>query len=106
MVGRMTKTFPTSIRRMIGVVAVLAAVLPVSVSAQAQQRSAPGTPPDAVAEQKASLEQQLAEQQARNDELRQRIAKLEEVLATDVCTNPEAAAVLQQGAGAGAPTPR
>lgn len=105
-VGRMTRTFPIPIRRTIGAVAVLAAVLTVSVTAQAQQRSAPGTPPDAVAEQKASLEQQLAEQQARNEALRQRIAKLEEVLATDVCTNPEAAAVLQQGVGAGAPTSR
>jgi len=45
-------------------------------------------------DEKKSLEQQLQEQQARNEALRQRIAELEKILATDVCTNPEAAAAL------------
>lgn len=45
---------------------------------------------------RASLEQQLAAQQARNEELRKRIADLERILATDVCTNPEAAAFVQE----------
>ncbi len=37
------------------------------------------------------LEQQLSEQQARNESLRQRIEKLEAILKTDVCADPQAA---------------
>ncbi|MBL8667292.1 MAG: hypothetical protein JNM48_07515 [Rhodospirillales bacterium] len=41
------------------------------------------------------LQKQLDAQNARNEELRQRIAKLEAVLKTDVCNNPEAEALLK-----------
>lgn len=51
-------------------------------------------------EEKKTLEQQLQEQQARNDALRQRIAELEKILATDVCNNPEAAALVERGGSA------
>jgi hypothetical protein len=37
--------------------------------------------------------------------LRQRIAELEKILATDVCNNPEAAALVERGAAAPAPVP-
>lgn len=40
------------------------------------------------------LEQQLKEQESLNAALKDRIAKLEAVLKTDVCTNPEAEALL------------
>ena len=40
------------------------------------------------------LEQQLKEQQARNEDLKQRIEKLEAVLRTDVCADPQAAELL------------
>lgn len=42
----------------------------------------------------AQLEQQLKEQESLNAALKDRIAKLEAVLKTDVCTNPEAEALL------------
>lgn len=41
-----------------------------------------------------ALEQQLKEQESLNAALKERIAKLEAVLKTDVCTNPEAEALL------------
>lgn len=41
-------------------------------------------------DQAASLEEQLAAQQAKNEALQRRIASLEAVLKTDVCQNPEA----------------
>ena len=37
------------------------------------------------------VEQQLKEQEARNELLKQRIEKLEAILTTDVCADPEAA---------------
>ena len=40
------------------------------------------------------LEQQLKEQQARNEGLKQRIEKLESILKTDVCADPQAAELL------------
>lgn len=40
------------------------------------------------------LEQQLKQQESLNAALKDRIAKLEAVLKTDVCTNPEAEALL------------
>jgi len=49
-------------------------------------------------EEAASLQEQLAAQQARNEELRRRIAALEEVLQTDVCKNPEAVKLLREPA--------
>lgn len=49
-------------------------------------------------EDKQPLEQQLLDQQAKNEALRQRVAELEKILATDVCNNPEAAAVVERGA--------
>lgn len=63
-----------------------------------------GSASDPVAAEKASLEQQLAEQQARNEALRQRITKLEQVLSTDVCNNPEAAAILKESVAPAQPT--
>lgn len=54
-------------------------------------------------EEKKPLEQQLQEQQAKNEALRQRIAELEKILATDVCNNPEAAALAERGAATPAP---
>lgn len=52
-------------------------------------------PAAAPAPTREALQQQLDAQNARNDQLRQRIAKLEEVLKTDVCNNPEAEALLK-----------
>jgi cell division protein FtsB len=52
--------------------------------------------PVAAQESREQLEQQLKEQQAKNEALKERIAKLEAVLKTDVCTNPEAEAILNQ----------
>ena len=40
------------------------------------------------------VEQQLKEQEARNELLKQRIEKLEAILKTDICANPEAAELL------------
>ncbi len=37
------------------------------------------------------LEQQLKEQQARNESLKQRIEKIEAILKTDICADPQAA---------------
>ena len=48
-----------------------------------------------MSDESASLEEKLAEQQAKNQDLRRRIAALEEVLKTDVCRNPEAAKALR-----------
>lgn len=57
------------------------------------QTAAP--PAAAPAPMREALQQQLDVQNTRNDQLRQRIAKLEEVLKTDVCNNPEAEALLK-----------
>lgn len=69
--------------------AVLFASLPPGMA----QTAAP--PAAAPAPTREALQQQLDAQNARNDQLRQRIAKLEEVLKTDVCSNPEAEALLK-----------
>lgn len=50
--------------------------------------------PAVAQETKAQLEQQIQQQQALNDALKQRMAKLEELLKTDVCANPAAAEAL------------
>ena len=52
-------------------------------------------PPAPAAPTREALQQQLDAQNAKNEQLRQRIAKLEEVLKTDVCNNPEAEALLK-----------
>ncbi len=73
-------------------------VLPAAASAQTSQpQTAPGPPaqPPAAAPTREALQQQLDAQNAKNEALRQRIAKLEEMLKTDVCTNPEAEALLK-----------
>ena len=49
------------------------------------------------------LEQQLKEQQARNEDLKQRIEKLEAMLKTDVCADPRAAELLLKEAQAPQP---
>jgi predicted transposase YdaD len=41
--------------------------------------------------EREALEQQLKEQEARNEGLRQRIEKLEVILQSDVCADPQAA---------------
>lgn len=46
------------------------------------------------AQEAKTVQQQLEEQKAKNEALRARIAKLEEVLKSDVCANPEAAKLL------------
>lgn len=51
------------------------------------------------AEDAKTVQQQLEEQKAKNEALRARIAKLEAVLKSDVCANPEAATLLgEEGA--------
>jgi predicted transposase YdaD len=54
---------------------------------------AAGLPARAQSEREV-LEQQLKEQQARNEDLKQRIEKLEAILNTDVCADPQAAELL------------
>lgn len=56
-------------------------------------------------QEKKPLEQQLQEQQAKNEALRQRITELEKILATDVCNNPDAAALVERDAPPTAPAP-
>lgn len=63
-----------------------------TLSGMAQTAVPPAAAP---APTREALQQQLDAQNARNDQLRQRIAKLEEVLKTDVCNNPEAEALLK-----------
>jgi hypothetical protein len=66
-------------------------------SAQTGQAAPPAPPPpaSAAAPSREALQQQLDAQNAKNEALRQRIAKLEEILKTDVCNNPEAEALLK-----------
>ena len=52
-----------------------------------------------------ALQQQLAEQEARNEAARRRIGEAEAMLASDVCTRTDAAAALLPAA-AEAPPPR
>ena len=89
------------LRARLGIVAMLAGalLLPAAASAQTAQTAQPApTPPaptTAVAPTREALQQQLDAQNAKNDALRARIAKLEEMLKTDVCNNPEAEALLK-----------
>ncbi len=53
-----------------------------------------------------SLEQDLQAQLARNEALREHIAKLEAALEKGVCDNPEAAALLQKGPDLKTPPPQ
>ena len=55
-------------------------------------------PAPLTAEEAKTVQQQLEEQKATNEALRARIAKLEEVLKSDVCANPEAAKLLGEDA--------
>ncbi len=48
------------------------------------------------AQEAPSVQEQLVEQKAKNDVLRARIAKLEEVLKSEVCTNPEAEKLIDE----------
>ena len=66
-----------------GLAAVVVMTLGVGLSAPAMAQSA-----------REVLEQQLQEQQARNEDLKQRIEKLEAILNTDVCADPQAAELL------------
>ncbi len=53
-----------------------------------------------------TLEQDLEAQLARNEALREHIAKLEAAVEKGVCDNPEAAALLQKGPDLKAPPPQ
>ena len=75
--------------------AVLFASLPPGMAQTAAPPATAPAPAAAPAPTREALQQQLDAQNARNDQLRQRIAKLEEVLKTDVCSNPEAEALLK-----------
>ena len=89
------------LRARLGIVAMLAGALlrPAAASAQTAQMAQPApTPPaptTAVAPTREALQQQLDAQNAKNDALRARIAKLEEILKTDVCNNHDAEALLK-----------
>jgi cell division protein FtsB len=76
-----------------------ASMLPAAASAQTAQPAQPApttpAPTTAAAPTREALQQQLDAQNAKNEALRQRIAKLEDMLKTDVCNNPEAEALLK-----------
>lgn len=44
-----------------------------------------------------SLQEQIEKQKTENEALKAKIAKIEQVLKTDVCSNPEAARLLEKG---------
>jgi hypothetical protein len=46
------------------------------------------------------LQAQIEKQKAENEALKAKIARIEQVLKTDVCSNPEAAKLLESGAAA------
>lgn len=48
------------------------------------------------AEEAPGIEKQIEQQKAENEALRAKIAKFEQVLKTDVCSNPEAAKLLEE----------
>jgi BMFP domain-containing protein YqiC len=52
------------------------------------------------------VEQQLREQIARNEQLQERIEKLEAILKTDICADPQAAQQLLQETQPQQPSPR
>jgi hypothetical protein len=80
-----------------GGIAVVGAAAAQTVPPDGRQASPPAAAAEAgrAAPTREELQSQLNAQNARNEALRQRIARLEAVLKTDVCTNPEAAALLQ-----------
>ncbi|UZR28946.1 hypothetical protein [Methylococcus mesophilus] len=47
-----------------------------------------------------SLQEQIEKQKAENEALKAKIARIEQVLKTDVCSNPEAAKLLESGEAA------
>ncbi|MDF9392544.1 MULTISPECIES: hypothetical protein [Methylococcus] len=55
------------------------------------------------AEDAPSLQEQIERQRAENETLKAKIARIEQVLKTDVCSNPEAAKLLESGEVAGLP---
>lgn len=59
----------------------------------------------ATAEEAVALQQQIETQKAVNEALRAKIAKFEQVLKTDVCSNPEAAKLLEEEKSAPPPGP-
>jgi hypothetical protein len=69
----------------LGLAAGLAAIVVVTLAAEL---------PAMAQSEREVLEQQLKEQQARNEGLKQRIEKLEAILKTDVCADPQAAEAL------------
>lgn len=88
------------IHRSGGTSLVLAMLTAAGFALPALAQSAPAVPPAPAASpgpapSREALQQQLEAQNAKNEQLRQRIAKLEEVLKTDVCNNPEAEALLK-----------
>lgn len=48
------------------------------------------------AEEAPDIQKQIEQQKAENEALRAKIAKFEQVLKTDVCSNPEAAKLLEE----------
>ncbi|MGI2323997.1 MULTISPECIES: hypothetical protein [unclassified Methylococcus] len=50
-----------------------------------------------------SLQEQIEKQKAENEALKAKIARIEQVLKTDVCSNPEAARLLESGEVPGLP---
>ncbi|QXP83113.1 hypothetical protein ABZN20_00155 [Methylococcus sp. ANG] len=55
------------------------------------------------AEDAPSLQERIERQRAENEALKAKIARIEQVLKTDVCSNPEAAKLLEPDEAAGAP---
>lgn len=59
----------------------------------------------AYAEDAEEIQKKIQAQRAENEQLKAKIAKLEQVLKTDVCANPEAAKLLEADEGATTPSP-
>ncbi|MEW6039201.1 MAG: hypothetical protein AB1648_13265 [Pseudomonadota bacterium] len=55
------------------------------------------------AEGAPSLQEQIEKQRSENEALKAKIARIEQVLKTDVCSNPEAARLLESGAAESSP---
>ena len=93
-----------SVGRRVRTAAIMAATALLPAAAVAQTAAQPGSPAGpasssaptpATVPTREELQQQLDAQNAKNETLRQHIAKLEAVLKTDVCNNPEAEALLK-----------
>jgi hypothetical protein len=55
------------------------------------------------AEDASSLQEQIEKQRSENEVLKAKIARIEQVLKTDVCSNPDAAKLLEVDEAASAP---